>query len=126
LCLVIVSGIAACAPTGGAAPAQPATTPSAATTGGTILWVRNVVAPDKDNSWRALLVNNAVASPATADSEAAPLMEFIVRTDNGATLSVVQTNAIGLRPGDRVVILRDATTHLGRPAAAEQRAANQS
>ena len=43
------------------------------------------------------------------------LMEFIVRTDDGATLSIVQTNEPGFRTGDRVVIIRDDLTHLARP-----------
>ena len=43
------------------------------------------------------------------------LMEFIVRADDGATLSIVQTNEPGFRKGDRVIILRDDRTRLARP-----------
>ena len=42
-------------------------------------------------------------------------VEFIVRSDEGATLSIVQANEPGFRKGDRVVILRDDRTRLARP-----------
>jgi outer membrane lipoprotein SlyB len=44
-----------------------------------------------------------------------PLAEFIVRADDGATLSIVQANDQGFRMGDRVVIVRAAQTRLARP-----------
>jgi outer membrane lipoprotein SlyB len=43
------------------------------------------------------------------------LVEFIVRVDDGATLSIVQTNEPDFRKGDRVIILRDDRTRLARP-----------
>jgi outer membrane lipoprotein SlyB len=43
------------------------------------------------------------------------LIEIIVRADDGATLSIVQTNDPGFRKGDRVIILRDDQTRLARP-----------
>jgi outer membrane lipoprotein SlyB len=58
------------------------------------------------------------------DNNTAPLTEFIVRTDDGSTLSIVQANALGLHTGDRVVIQRDNGAHLARPDAAEQRQDN--
>jgi outer membrane lipoprotein SlyB len=39
-------------------------------------------------------------------------VEFIIRQDDGSTLSVVQTNEDGFRPGDRVVLTRGARTHI--------------
>ena len=39
-------------------------------------------------------------------------MEFIIRQDNGRTVSVVQTNGQGFRVGDRVVLTRGARTHI--------------
>lgn len=39
-------------------------------------------------------------------------MEFIIREDDGRTVSVVQTNGEGFRPGDRVVLTRGARTHI--------------
>ena len=49
------------------------------------------------------------------DDGSRSLVEFIVRVDDGATLSIVQTNEPGFRTGDRVVILRDDRTRLARP-----------
>ncbi len=43
------------------------------------------------------------------------LFEFIVRADDGATLSIVQANTASFRTGDRVVILRDDTARLAPP-----------
>lgn len=43
------------------------------------------------------------------------MVEFIVRTDEGATLSIVQDNGAGLHAGDRVVVLRGGRTRLARP-----------
>lgn len=43
------------------------------------------------------------------------LMEFIVRVDDGAVLSIVQTNEPGFRKGDRVIILRGDQTRIARP-----------
>jgi outer membrane lipoprotein SlyB len=39
-------------------------------------------------------------------------VEFIIRQDDGSTVSVVQTNEDGFRPGDRVVLTRGARTHI--------------
>jgi hypothetical protein len=43
-----------------------------------------------------------------------PAVEFIVRAADGATLSVVQDDAAGLRPGERVAIRRAPHTVLTR------------
>lgn len=43
-------------------------------------------------------------------------VEFIIREDTGQTISVVQTNEEGFRPGERVVLSRGARTRLQRAA----------
>lgn len=41
-------------------------------------------------------------------------VEFIIRQDNGRTISVVQTNEENLRPGDRVMLSFGASTRITR------------
>jgi outer membrane lipoprotein SlyB len=41
--------------------------------------------------------------------------EIILRTDDGAILSVVQAESSGLAPGARVVVLTSPNLHLARP-----------
>lgn len=41
-------------------------------------------------------------------------MEFIIREDDGQTVSVVQTNEERFQPGERVVLTRGARTRIGR------------
>lgn len=43
-------------------------------------------------------------------------VEFIIREDNGHTISVVQTNEDQFRPGERVVLTRGARTRIARAA----------
>ncbi len=43
-------------------------------------------------------------------------MEFIIREDNGQTISVVQTNEEAFQPNERVVLTRGARTRIGRVA----------
>ena len=121
--LVVMGGVAGCAPGNLVAPASNITNPLAAARNGIILSMRKVAAPAGQDAWRKLLVGGGGTQRAS-DSTAAPLMEFIVRTDEGTTLSIVQADALGLHPGDRVVILRDAGAHLARPDAAEHRQDN--
>ena len=85
--------------------------------------MRKVTPPAGQDSWRKLLVGSGDLQRAS-DSNAALLTEFIVRTDDGGTLSIVQANALDLHTGDRVVILRDTGAHLARPDAAGQRQDN--
>lgn len=42
-------------------------------------------------------------------------VEFIIRGDDGRTISVVQTNENNFRPGERVMLTYGATTRLSRP-----------
>ena len=44
-------------------------------------------------------------------------VEFIIREDNGQTISLVQTNEEQFRPGERVVLTRGARTRIARMAA---------
>ena len=55
------------------------------------------------------LVGGAAEGAITKDTA----MEFIVRKDNGQTVVVVQSNELGLRPGDRVMLMNvDGTTRI--------------
>jgi outer membrane lipoprotein SlyB len=104
-----------CAPTSVSVPSSPATTAAskvAAT--GRILSMRKVTGQNSSAPWRTVLLADAGAAHATDNSDSA-LTEFIVHRDDGATISVVQSNDAGFRTGDRVVILRDDRTHLERP-----------
>jgi outer membrane lipoprotein SlyB len=76
---------------------------------GTILTLRTVAGRGGQEPWRAALLADATASTVP---DAAPLTEFIVRADNGATLSIVQRNEPSFHQGDRVIILQDTRTHL--------------
>jgi outer membrane lipoprotein SlyB len=121
--LVMMVAVAGCAPTNQFTPASTTTGQPATTRIGTILSMRKITATAGQDSWRKLLVGSGDTQRAS-DSNAAPLTEFIVRTDDGTTLSIVQANALGLQPGDRVVIQHDTGAHLARPDATEQRQGN--
>ncbi len=106
---------ASCAPV---TPA-PATGAAAAVGGAVVLTVRPIVAvPEDTGGWRAALLNGAGESGGPA-APGASLAEFIVRVDDGATLSIVQPNPDGLRVGERVVLARPSpasgSPRLARP-----------
>ena len=105
--LVTLAGIAGCAP------ANPPKTPvqPASISAGTILSMRAVGPPGAVEPLRAAML----AESSGNDDVSRPLMEIIVSADDGATLSIVQTNDPGFRKGDRVIILRDDQTRLARP-----------
>jgi len=75
---------------------------------GTILSVHAVPATARLAVWRLL---SRDAAPAAAGAK---LAEFIVREDDGATISIVQDNGLGLRAGDRVDIVQGERAHLTR------------
>jgi hypothetical protein len=77
---------------------------------GRILLARPVSAPAADGPLRAVLFEDV--SGAGQDEP----VEFIVRTDDGTTLSIVQDNQPGFHAGDRVMILRDDHARLARPS----------
>jgi outer membrane lipoprotein SlyB len=121
--LVVIGAVAGCAPSNQVPAASNTTGQPATTRNGSILSMRKVALQLGQDSWRKLLVGSGDLQRA-GDSNTAPLTEFIVRTDDGSTLSIVQANALGLHTGDRVVIQRDNGAHLARPDAAEQRQDN--
>ena len=55
------------------------------------------------------VAGNAIESSVGQDQA----VEFIIREDNGNTVSVVQTNGQDFRVGDRVVLTLGARTHIG-------------
>ncbi len=82
--------------------------------------MRQVTREKVPPQWGAVLLADASASNIANDSSKTqakqlPLEEFIVRTDDGAILSVVQTNEAGFHVGDRVIILRGEQARLARP-----------
>ena len=105
--LIALAGIAGCAP----ANPPPVATQPATISAGTILSMRAVYAHAGDDPLHAALLTDS----ARANDRSRSLVEFIVRADDGATLSIVQVNEAGFHTGDRVVILHDETTHLARP-----------
>jgi outer membrane lipoprotein SlyB len=82
---------------------------------GTILSVRPVMVRSDRAPWRVALIADASATTALVVEVNGELTEFIVRTEGGATISIVQANPFGLRSGERVMILRDGPTHIARP-----------
>jgi hypothetical protein len=93
------------------APTTPPKTPvqTASFTTGRILLVRPIHPPATDGPLRAVLYEEESGS-----TQGAPA-EFIVRTDEGAILSIVQENGPGFLTGDRVVILRGDRARLAKP-----------
>ena len=63
----------------------------------------------------------AASSPAGSEpgsgQDLGPKMDFIVRVAGGGTIAVVQTNELGFRVGDGVVIVHSDRTRLSRPGA---------
>jgi outer membrane lipoprotein SlyB len=82
-----------------------------------VLTVRPIAAAEDLGGWRAALLNGAAESGRPAPT--GMLAEFIVRVDDGATLSIVQPNDAGLRVGERVVLARPSAVtgspRLARP-----------
>ena len=121
--LAALLGVAACAPRttdathSGAEIGRPANVSF-----GTIVSMRPVVMQAENtgagNDVRGSILG-ALGGGGVADSQAGQgqAVEFIIREDTAPTpLSVVQTNTLGLQPGERVVITRGARTFLARGA----------
>ena len=115
LALVVLGGCARPAPLATNPSPAPQSTPFSA---GTILSMRAVSTSTGSAPWRAALLAAASGSTggSTASEPAAPLIEFIVRADDGATLSIVQPNNLDLHMGDRVMIRYEPTVQLARPS----------
>ena len=111
LALVVLAGCARPAPLATNPSPAPPSTPFSA---GTILSMRAVSTSTGSAPWRAALLAAASGSSGGSDPPA-PLTEFIVRADDGATLSIVQSNKLDLHTGDRVVIRYEPTVQLARP-----------
>jgi hypothetical protein len=109
--------MAGCAPSTPVATAPPPGSPSVPFSAGTILSMRAVAAPagSAPAPWRAALLAAASGTGSMPSDPAATLIEFIVRVDDGATLSIVQANNLDLHNGDRVVIRYQPTARLARP-----------
>jgi outer membrane lipoprotein SlyB len=75
----------------------------------TILAIRPVPPAAPQGSTAILTAMGAPAGQTTGESE------IILRTDDGAILSVVQAESSGLAPGARVVVLTSPNLHLARP-----------
>jgi outer membrane lipoprotein SlyB len=76
---------------------------------GRILLVRPVTGATTDGPLHTVVFEDAGSAPQ------GELVEFIVRTDDGATQSIVQDNEPGFRAGDKVVILQGDRARLARP-----------
>lgn len=88
--------------------AQPA--PAAGVSYGVIAAARAAGARPADA--RANVLRAVGFQAAGSGSGAAGAVEFIVRSDDGGTVSVMQYNQESLRPGDRVVIARFPRTRI--------------
>lgn len=82
---------------------------------GTIVSMRPVTETDAGNPLQAVLLADASGAAPPSNAAGRPIMEFIVRQDDGGIISVVQSNEAGFRPGDRVSILRGDRIRLVRP-----------
>jgi len=111
-CALLIT-LAACAtPVQPPAP-TPTPTPAASVTAepverGTVLAIRPVPAADPRTA-RILLSSLGKAAEPTDQR----IVEYVVRAENGATISVVQDSMDGVRPGDRVSLQRGARTRIG-------------
>jgi hypothetical protein len=108
---IFLAGLIALAGCASPKPAEVVAQPAPANGSATILSMRTVQRNPAATPIRTVLLAESVGSNDTGEA----LVEFIVRTDDGAVLSIVQTNESGFRNGDRVVIVRDTRTHLTRP-----------
>jgi outer membrane lipoprotein SlyB len=119
--LFAVASIASCTSANTAASSGPALAGRpVVVSAGAILSLRTVTADNTALPWRSVLLADAGAANTANDSGNTRgghvhVVEFIVRTDGGAVLSVVQANDADFHAGDRVMILRGDTTRLVRP-----------
>ena len=111
-----VLAVAACARrTGGAAGPGQETGRTIGGSFGAIVAMRPIP-PTGSGDPRASILR-AVGVAAIGGAEASPhVVEFIIRQDDGRTISVVQPDALRLRPGERVAISGGAAVGLARAA----------
>ena len=116
ICLLAVLSVAACTSADGrasgteAAVAQPVNASL-----GIILSVRTVTTLDGGSVLQAALLADAGGAATPGNGGGRPITEFIVRQDDGAIISVVQSNVLGFHAGDRVSIQRADRVRLARP-----------
>ncbi len=111
LALSALLGGSACAPTSTGS-AGVGDVHDTQTTYGVIVSVRPVPDQAGGSSVRgSILMAVGSAGPPSGTGQAC---EFIIRDDSGRPLSVVQSNADGLRPGERVVIATGDRARLSR------------
>jgi outer membrane lipoprotein SlyB len=60
------------------------------------------------------ILGGLAGSAVEGSARVANAVEFIIREDNGQTISVVQTNEEGFQAGERVVLTRGARTRIAR------------
>jgi outer membrane lipoprotein SlyB len=109
-CALLLVGLAGCAATArGPAPASVAL-PAGGPRGGTILSLRPVSAA----STQVASIGTAIGAPVRPAADIGGSTEYIVQTDDGSVISVVQAGAAELHPGDRVTVLRDNAIRLVR------------
>jgi outer membrane lipoprotein SlyB len=117
LALIALLGVSACAPgnTGGASTAG-AISGAERGTYGVIVSRRPIAGAEHPGAAgrdvRASILGAVGAAAGQGAEQAA--FEFIVREDDGQTVSVVQTDEAGLRPGDRVLLSMGTRTRLSR------------
>ena len=62
------------------------------------------------------IVGGVAGSAAEGSLSQGTAVEFVIREDNGRTITVVQTNEDNFQPGERVVLSRGARTRIARAA----------
>ena len=109
---MLLPGLLTCILTGctaANAPSRSVVTSTSRSDAGTILSVRLVRGQHVQEPQLAAFLADNGADKRMPDLS---LAEFIVRSDTGTVISVVQDNAAVLRAGDRVVILHEGETRL--------------
>jgi hypothetical protein len=117
VCLLALLSIGGCsqAVTNRATPAAAIVRP-VPSSAGTILSLRAIGPRSERDPWRVALLADASGAPAAVDDGNGQLTEFIIRLDDGSTISVVQTNELGFRAGDRVTVMHDGHAHIAHPS----------
>jgi outer membrane lipoprotein SlyB len=109
--------LAACCGCAGTAPETPAAAsaqpPDGAVTHGVIVSVRAVTAGTGQDLRRLLGAAGAATDPIQHGNR----VEIIVRDEHGQAISLVQTNDLDFRPGERILLIPGARSRIARPGA---------